>query len=101
MFPVIDKELFAAFVVDLALDRVFCLVFECFLEVVGELPGGHEGGCIVFDVHDISASFEYEGFKAFFAQFFGGPAPADTGPDYDCIKGLLFWIAHILDLAAG
>jgi hypothetical protein len=42
-------------------------------------------------VGDIAASFEDKGFKAFFAEFFGCPAAADTRADNDGVKRI---IAH-------
>ena len=89
MFLIVDEEMFAAFVIDLALNGVDRLVFHRLLEMVGKLPGGEEGSRIVFYVYNVPTSFEDEDLEAFFAKFFCSPAAADTGSDYDRIELLI------------
>jgi hypothetical protein len=50
---------------------------------VREFPGRFGGGGIVFEMFHVPTAFEEEGFQAFAAEFFGGPAAADAGADDD------------------
>ena len=60
-----------------------------------KIPWIHGGCRVIFQVHHISSSFQYERFQTMITKFLGGPAAADSGTNYDgiiCILGRGFII---------
>src|SRR6266567_1789687 len=89
MLLVVYKKMLAAFIVHTALHGVFNLILFRQLQPVGEIPGVHRSGWIVFYMLLVAAALQQQRFQSFFAQFLRCPPAADTTAYHDGIVGIL------------